>query len=117
MNWLTLICKNLGLLAPFLTGLGAVLGLLFKVWQWKRKTWQPRKDKDMDMAYGGYGENPDLITISSKLDVLESQQNMIMEMNDTLTTLVKSVITRLDTMDARITDLDNRLEKVEGEEK
>lgn len=114
MNWLTLICKNLGLLAPFLTGLGAVLGLLFKVWQWKRKTVQPRKDKDMDMAYGGYGENPDLMTICSKLDVLETQQGMIMEMNDTLTTLVKSVITRLDAMDARISDLDSRLEKVEG---
>lgn len=112
MNWLTLICKNLGLLAPFLTGLGAVLGLLFKVWQWKRKTVQPHKEKDRDMD--GYGENPDLITICSKLDVLETQQGMIMEMNNTLTTLVKSVITRLDTMDARISDLDSRLEKVEG---
>ena len=118
MTWLTSLCKNLGLIAPFLTGLGAVAGLLFKVWQFKK---QERTAPKMPLPQHGYPglpvENPDLITVCSKLDTLEAQQGMIMDMNATLTEMVRSISNRLDSMDARFANIDSRITRLEDERK
>lgn len=107
MTWFASLCKNLGLIAPFITGLGAVAGLLFKVWQYKKGSQSPERDgREM---YQAPVENPDLIMVCSKLDTLESQQSMLMDMNSTLTEMVRSISSRLDAMDTRITNIDTRL--------
>ena len=62
-------------------------------------------------------ENPDLITVCSKLDTLEAQQGMIMDMNATLTEMVRSISNRLDSMDARFANIDNRITRLEDERK
>ena len=112
MTWFASLCKSFGLITPFLTGLGALLGLLFKVWQFQKGRKSPGRD-GREMYQTPQIENPDLITVCSKLDAMESQQAMIMEMNSTLTEMVRSISTRLDGIDNRITNIDTRLTRIE----
>lgn len=108
MTWFASLCKSLGVLAPFITGLGTAGGLLFKVWQYKTKG-SKSPERDGREMYQAPVENPDLIMVCSKLDTLESQQSMLMDMNSTLTEMVRSISSRLDAMDTRITNIDTRL--------
>lgn len=110
MNVIGGICKNLGLVAPFFTGLGAVLGLLFNVWKWKKAEAESADRKEDALMPP---ETPDIITVCSKLDAMQIQQDMLVEMNSTLTALTKSVLTRLDNVDGRLLDLDARLTRLE----
>lgn len=107
---LSSICKTLALLAPFLTGLIGLGGLVFKVWTYEKN----RKDLDGDMNISiPPVETPSLITVCSKLDTISAEQKFLEQTTDNICVVLKSFGNRLDNLDSRLGSLDNRMAALE----
>ncbi|MBQ1427369.1 MAG: hypothetical protein IIZ04_00650 [Aeriscardovia sp.] len=104
---LTSICKTIALLAPFLTGIVGLGGLVFKVWTYEQKN--KKEGEEMPLPV----ENPDLITVCSKLDAISTEQKCLAQTTDNICAVLRSFGNRLDNLDARFGSIDQRIARLE----
>ncbi len=101
------ICKTIALLAPFLTGIVGLAGLVFKVWTYEQKN---RKEAEkMPLP----AENPDLITVCLKLDAIATEQKCLAQTTDNICAVLRSLGNRLDNLDARFGSIEQRISRLE----